>query len=276
MAGTKISALPVIAAPALTDQFAVVQAGVTYRETITQLQSVLGLSSVSISGLQNQQYTYITDTGAADAYVGTMVPAVTAYVAGQSFSLLIQNNNTGGAVTLNINGLGTKSVLMADGSVPLANAILMGQVATFVYDGTNFQYANPFVVPMGDYAETIVLTGAAVPLTTTVAADVASLALGVGEWDVFGNISFKPAAGTTTEDVAGSISLVSNTMATAGNASFFNVVSLNLTAGSACTFALNTSPLVLAAPTTIYLVARASFSVSTMGAFGFVGARRAR
>ena len=276
MAGTKISALPVIAAPALTDQFPVVQAGVTYRETITQLQSLLGLSSVSISGLQNQQYTYVIDTGAADAYVGTISPAISSYVAGQQFSLLIANNNTGAAATLNINGLGTKSILMADGSVPLVNAILTGQVATFVFDGTNFQYVNPFVVPLGAYFETIVLTGAAVALTSTVAADVCSLALGAGSWDVFGNISFKPAAGTTTQDVAGSISLVSATMATAGNASMFNIVSLGLSATSPCTMPLNTSRIVLAAPAIIYLVAKCTFAVSTMGAFGFVGATRAR
>lgn len=41
MAGVKISNLPSIVTPALTDVFPVVQAGVTYKETITQLGSLL-------------------------------------------------------------------------------------------------------------------------------------------------------------------------------------------------------------------------------------------
>ena len=39
--GVKISNLPIIASPALTDVFPVVQAGVTYKETCTQLQTLL-------------------------------------------------------------------------------------------------------------------------------------------------------------------------------------------------------------------------------------------
>lgn len=44
MAGVKISALPPIVSPALTDIFPVVQAGVTYKETMSQLSSLLGSS----------------------------------------------------------------------------------------------------------------------------------------------------------------------------------------------------------------------------------------
>lgn len=40
MAGVKISNLPAIVAPAMSDVFPVVQAGVTYKETLTQLSSL--------------------------------------------------------------------------------------------------------------------------------------------------------------------------------------------------------------------------------------------
>ncbi len=51
MAGVKISNLPVIAAPAASDIFPVVQAGVTYKETVTQLGSlVLLLSGGTMTG----------------------------------------------------------------------------------------------------------------------------------------------------------------------------------------------------------------------------------
>lgn len=51
MAGKKISALPAIAAPALTDIYAVVQGNVTYKETITQLVTLLN-SNIQISEAQ--------------------------------------------------------------------------------------------------------------------------------------------------------------------------------------------------------------------------------
>ncbi len=53
--GVKISALPDIATPALTDVFPVVQDGVTYKETITQLSSLLGtLGVTTVTGTANQ------------------------------------------------------------------------------------------------------------------------------------------------------------------------------------------------------------------------------
>ncbi len=45
MSGVKISALPAIVAPALSDVFPVVQGGVTYKETITQLSTLLGMTA---------------------------------------------------------------------------------------------------------------------------------------------------------------------------------------------------------------------------------------
>lgn len=53
--GVKISNLPPIVTPALTDIFPVVQAGVTYKETVTQLSTLLGTVAVTtITGTANQ------------------------------------------------------------------------------------------------------------------------------------------------------------------------------------------------------------------------------
>lgn len=53
--GVKISALPSIVAPALTDVFAVVQGGVTYKETFTQLSALIGtVAATTITGTANQ------------------------------------------------------------------------------------------------------------------------------------------------------------------------------------------------------------------------------
>lgn len=53
--GVKISNLPAIVTPALTDVFPVVQSGVTYKETFTQLSALLGTVGVTtITGTANQ------------------------------------------------------------------------------------------------------------------------------------------------------------------------------------------------------------------------------
>lgn len=53
--GIRISALPSIASPALSDIFPVVQDGVTYKETVTQLSTLIGgVVSGSIIGTANQ------------------------------------------------------------------------------------------------------------------------------------------------------------------------------------------------------------------------------
>jgi hypothetical protein len=82
---------------------------------------------------------YAVDTGAVNAYsVAFASPATVAYTAGLTISFKAVNANTG-ASTLNVNSLGTKSIVTPGGSALIAGAIAAGQVATVVYDGTNFQ-----------------------------------------------------------------------------------------------------------------------------------------
>lgn len=79
------------------------------------------------------------DSGAANAYVITPVPAITALVAGQSFQVKISADNTG-ASTLNVSGLGVKSIKKTHGTAdPAAGDLKAGGIYTLTYDGTVFQ-----------------------------------------------------------------------------------------------------------------------------------------
>ena len=81
---------------------------------------------------------YTVDTGTANTYVIAPSPAITSYVTGQKFSFKAINNSTG-ASTINVNSLGTKS-LVKNGSVAINNGdIVSGQIYEVQYDGTNFQ-----------------------------------------------------------------------------------------------------------------------------------------
>lgn len=86
--------------------------------------------------IQAQAGNYILDTGAADIYVATLVPAITAYALGVPYRVKIANTNTG-ACTLNINAVGAKSIKARDGSAPRAGDIPAGATLTFYYNGTN-------------------------------------------------------------------------------------------------------------------------------------------
>ena len=83
-----------------------------------------------------------TSTGAANAYSIANSPpypsAASAYRTGQVYTFIANHTNTG-ASTLNVDGLGAKS-MTKDATAPLvANDILVGQVVSVLYDGVNFQ-----------------------------------------------------------------------------------------------------------------------------------------
>lgn len=84
---------------------------------------------------------YATDTGVSNAYAVTL-SAIEAYAAGMNVSVKITNANTG-ASTLAINGLVIKSIKRCDGTALIANDLITGMIADFVYDGTYFQLQNP-------------------------------------------------------------------------------------------------------------------------------------
>lgn len=110
---------------------------------ITGLGVGTGLTdAATVSQILNQGANYITDTGAADAYVATLVPAATAYTAGMVVRFKAANSNTGTS-TLNVNALGAKTIKKADGATNLVSGdIVTGQILEVVYDGTNFQVTN--------------------------------------------------------------------------------------------------------------------------------------
>lgn len=87
--------------------------------------------------LAQDRVTYVTDTGAANAYVVALTPTLTSYVAGLKIRFTASATNTG-ASTINVDGLGTKNLKLGDGTAAGAGAILAGGITEIVYDGTDF------------------------------------------------------------------------------------------------------------------------------------------
>jgi hypothetical protein len=112
----------------------------------TALASVSSAGKISTSGgaTINGAFNYGIDAGATDDYVITLNPAPTAYVAGMMIAFYANTPNTLGC-TINVNGLGPKSILKKVNTVLATNDILGGMVCLLIYDGTNFKIMNPIV-----------------------------------------------------------------------------------------------------------------------------------
>lgn len=92
--------------------------------------------------IQNESFSYVADSGTANAYAATLVPAATSYVAGLRVSLKIANSNTG-ASTLNVNAIGATNILLENGDALVGGELQAGMMADLRYDGSAFQLLNP-------------------------------------------------------------------------------------------------------------------------------------
>lgn len=124
-----------------------------------------------------------------------------------------------------------------------------------------------------EYVESTVLVGAAVSLTTNTTADVTSISLTAGNWEVFGSVGFVPAGSTVMTKFEGAISSTSATFPTLPDGG--NGISLQFSTTGLTQFVpIGTKRVSLSDTTTIYLVARSTFITSTNAAYGYIGATR--
>lgn len=141
---------------------------------------------------------------------------------------------------------------------------------------------NAGVGIIGEFTTATVATASAVSLTSGAAADVTSISLTAGDWDVSWVVDFKPAATTSVTALKSSISLTTATLNTQAGGSGIGTEALSIfdTAANVlgADFSLDGGPVrcSFSSTQTVYLVASATFSVSTMGAYGTVRARRIR
>lgn len=107
-----------------------------------------------VGSIQDGGYNYALDSGASDVYVIGPSPAITAYSTGMTFVVKIGSGNTNtGASTINVSGVGAKSIKTPDGTNPEAGAMIAGQIAIICYDGTNFQLVSvPSEMQISEFA----------------------------------------------------------------------------------------------------------------------------
>ena len=93
----------------------------------------------TIATVQSNKPWYCSSTNGTTAYTCSLngAAALTAYTAGMWLTLSVDSTNTASQPTLNVDGLGAKSITQSDGvSVPTAGQIVAGRPTAIYYDGT--------------------------------------------------------------------------------------------------------------------------------------------
>jgi hypothetical protein len=126
--------------------------------------------------------TYTVTIAAPSPGFTTGISALSAYATGLRFWITFTNANTG-AATLNINGLGAKSIVK-NGSIALSSGdISAGQTLCLAYDGTNLQIVGSSV------AGVVTLTGTQTLTNKTLTSPAITTPIGIVKGDVgLGNV----------------------------------------------------------------------------------------
>lgn len=126
---------------------------------------------------------------------------------------------------------------------------------------------------VGQYVNAVVESGSAVPLVSTITANVASVSLTAGDWDVSGVVNFAFTIVTATRFHVGT----TTTITTLGPAGTFVSKPLSF-AGLSDTYSeiAPVSRYSFSNTATVYLVADAAFSSGSISAYGTIRARRIR
>lgn len=100
---------------------------------------ILSTDAATVGQILGGAINTLTAVAGTDTITASTSPAITAYVAGQSFRFVAAGTNTTGIPTLNINGLGAKNITRNGTSGIVPGDIRSGSVVTVTYDGTQFQ-----------------------------------------------------------------------------------------------------------------------------------------
>lgn len=218
-------------------------------------------------------------SGTATNLTGLPIAGVTGLGTGVATALGVNVGSAGAFVTFN-GALGTPSSGSGANLTALnATQLTSGTIPAARTNGHQNGTATNDNAAAGEIGELIfsnIASGSAVSLTSTLPANMTSIPLTAGDWDVDVNCVFNIAATTNITNLITSISTTTGTLdLTTGGAYFIYRVAPSVPGGGMNVVAgpLHIS---LASPTTIFAVAQSAFTVSTNAAYGILRARRMR
>lgn len=207
--------------------------------------------------------------GAASNFGNYASGSASAISISASCSMRSYNDNIGSNTTNAVTGAGTitfSSMSFYGTGVAVNTTTQTGGVATGI-----IRASSPSAGFIGEQIRATVASGSAVSLTNNTSANVTSISLTAGIWDVSSNCCF----GGSPTGFTGSTSSISTTSATGGTIGDNSVGNPTAPAGANTSLVIPSYRLSLtAASTTVYLVAFGLFSGGTLNAFGRISATR--
>lgn len=185
-------------------------------------------------------------------------------------NLLLSALTTGRIFVGNSVNVATGVAMSGDSAIDLNGKVTVSQVHG---TSTNDSAAAGIV---GEIISSTVLVGSAVPISSATPTDITSISLTAGDWDVWGNVSFVPAAGTIPTIFQAWIFTTSATLPTIPNGGAYTELRATFATAGPATIPAGFTRISIASTTTVYLSCQTTFTVSTMTGYGFIGARRVR
>ena len=286
MANTKISALTSATTPlAGTEVLPIVQSSATVKVAVSDLTAG---RSISVSGLTNTGLTaskpVFTDASKLLTSTG-VVPVANGGTNASAASITAFNNITGytasgatGTTSTNLVFSTSPSVttptLVGDATLSTGN-VIFSTSGKGIQGTTTNDSASAGVV--GQYVSSTVAPGSLIALTSGTATNITTISLTAGDWDVAGIVGFGGISGTSVVAFVGANA--SSTSAAISSSIGIQVLmngSTQISTVADMTAALPVYRYSLASTTTMYLVARASYTTGSIGAYGTLSARRIR
>lgn len=132
---------------------------------------------------------------------------------------------------------------------------------------------------IGEYLISNIASGSAIALTTATPADITSLSLTAGDWEIEGTVGFITANTASVTQTRQWVNSVSATEPTSGATQGVSRNTMSATVFGAATQFINPTGrrrISIAITTTVYLTTQATFTVAAMSAYGALQARRIR
>ena len=122
--------------------------------------------AVSVEQALGGGISFGVDTGAVNAYVVDLPVAPVSYTVGLIISFQAVNGNIGTA-TIDLNGLGVKSLTRADGTILVNGDIANDQICSFVYDGSVFKATSAFAGQFSELEAAVQISADAAAVSAT-------------------------------------------------------------------------------------------------------------
>lgn len=107
---------------------------------LSQLDANIAALQSAINDTGTYSNYFVDASGAANTITVTVAAPLTfAYVTGIMLQVKLANTNTSATVNLNVNALGSKTVINNDGTNPPIGSLVSGSILDLMYDGASFR-----------------------------------------------------------------------------------------------------------------------------------------